>query len=253
MSTFSIVIPAYNQPELLQRAVESVLQQQGVRFEVIISDDSTNHLIAQYAEQLANPLVRYLHHDEPGTPVDNWNFGLQAATGDYVIIMHHDEAMYGSDYLQRIEKQMEKGADLVVSQVEVRHNGQIKKPSPPAIKNWLSKHPAWLFFINAIGPCACLTFRKTQLELFDSQLHWLVDVEWYYRMMREKDIVYDYACKILSIHGHQGQITGNIDIMKNFQHDRTIIADKHQDTSINMALWMYEHLILRTKKLLGRI
>jgi len=253
MSTFSIVIPAYNQAALLQRAVESVLQQEGVSFEIIISDDSTQNDIQLYAEKLGDERVRYLRHQQTGAAVDNWNFGLQAATGDYLILMHHDEAMSGKDYLQRIQQQMGTGIDIVVSQIEVQCNGHQKTPVSQKLKKTVCQHPVWLFFINAIGPCACLTFRRSQCQTFDTKLHWFVDVEWYYRMLKGRSVVCLPTCKILSIHGHEGQITGSIDIMKTFQHDRTIIAEKHQDTSINMALWMYEHLILRTKKILGRI
>ena len=43
--TFSIVIPVFNNLELFRRALESVLQQQGVALEIIVTDDSTTAAI----------------------------------------------------------------------------------------------------------------------------------------------------------------------------------------------------------------
>ena len=37
----SVVIPAYNRAERLERAVRSVLEQQGVRFELLVVDDAS--------------------------------------------------------------------------------------------------------------------------------------------------------------------------------------------------------------------
>ena len=55
---FSIVIPAYNNLSLLQRALDSAWQQQGVEFEVIVTDDSTTTDIAQYVATLGDRRLR---------------------------------------------------------------------------------------------------------------------------------------------------------------------------------------------------
>ena len=91
MKTFSIVIPAYNQLSLLQRALDSVLCQKEADYEIIISDDSSDDKIERYIQELGNTNIRYYHHQQGKGAADNWNHGLQKATGQYLILMHHDE------------------------------------------------------------------------------------------------------------------------------------------------------------------
>ena len=97
MKTFTIVIPTYNQLSLLQRALESVLRQEGVDYDIIISDDSSDDKIERYVQQLENRDIQYVRHQQKKGAADNWNDGLQMATGQYLILMHHDEEMAESD------------------------------------------------------------------------------------------------------------------------------------------------------------
>ena len=100
MTDFSIIIPAYQHLTLLQKSLSSVLQQEGVSFEVIVTDDSEDSLIMHYVEGLADKRVKYLRHDRDRHPVSNWNYGLRQVSGKYVILMHHDESMWEKDYLK---------------------------------------------------------------------------------------------------------------------------------------------------------
>lgn len=259
--TFSIVIPVFNNLELFRRALESVLQQQGVAFEIIVTDDSTTTAIADYVNGLAvsglpaDIHLRYYHHQSDSGAIANWNNGLQMATGQYIILMHHDEAMSGTDYLQRIERHFNGGVDIVVSNIEVIVDGHQKKSHfTTPMKRFALCHPSLLFLANAIGPCACIAIRSTLKEPFCEELHWLVDVEWYYRLLKGRRVCYDPQLTICSIHGHEGQITQELDIPQTFAHDKTIVLGKYpHHIAIKTMLWTYQCLILNTKKMLGRI
>ena len=247
--TFSIVIPTYNNLELLQRALASALQQQGVEMEVIVTDDSSTSDIADYIASLDDCRLRYCHNQPGLGAVRNWNHGLSMATGQYVILMHHDEAMSGEDYLQKVQQLMDGGADIVVSNVKVYIGDRIK-PShfTTAIKRFILHHPSLLFFANAVGPCACITFRRTQLQTFCDELRWLVDVEWYYRLFKGRNVCYADTLSIHSIHGHEGQITQSLDIVSTFEADRRIVARLHPKLSVQLMLWLYKALIINAKK-----
>ena len=253
--TFSIVLPVFNNLELFRRALGSTLQQQGVEMEIIVTDDSTNTAIADYVASLNHPQLRYFHNQPGLGAVSNWNHGLSKAQGDYVILMHHDEAMTGEDYLQRVQRLLDDGCDVVVSDVEVSINGIIKRRHfTTAIKRFFFRHPSLLFFTNAVGPCACVAFKRELIQDFNNQLHWLVDVEWYYRMFKGRHVIYNPQLTIRSIHGHEGQITQELDIISTFAHDKAIVLGKYpHHIAIKTMLWTYQHLILNTKKKLGRI
>lgn len=251
---FSIVIPAYNNLPLLQRALSSALQQQGVQLEVIVTDDSTMPDIEQYMTTVSDPRLRYVHNQPSLGAVSNWNSGLRMATGEYIILMHHDEALTGTDHLLRLQQHLDAGAEVVVTNFQVTINGRTKLCRyGPWFKRLVLRHPSVLFLVNVIGPCACVAFRRSLYTPFCDDLRWLVDVEWYYRLLLRRRVIYDPTILIHSIYGHKGQITLNIDIMQTFRSDRAILLRRHPQTSVRVMLWLYKALILNTKKLLGRI
>ena len=232
MKKFSIIIPTYNQLPLLKRALESVLHQQDADYEVIVTDDSDNEDIATYIQSIGNQSVKYFYHKSTGRAADNWNFGLSKAEGQYVIVMHHDEAMASSNHLSLMAQALT-DADVAIADIEVMNGG--KQSS-----RWLShltrklccKHPECLFLQNAIGPTACIAFKRDQLQSFNPNLKWLVDIQ--------------------STHGHAEQISQQLDIMQAFSQDKAIICQTHGN-AVRLMLWLYEHLILGTKRLLRRI
>ncbi len=81
----SILIPTYNNPLSLKRAVDSCLTQKYQDFEIIITDDSTNdesekmyHQIWQNSEK-----IKYFHNKIPLGSPKNWNFAISKARGEY--------------------------------------------------------------------------------------------------------------------------------------------------------------------------
>ena len=252
MKTFTIVIPAYNQLSLLQRALESVLRQEGADYDIIISDDSSDNKIERYVLQLGNRDIHYVRHQQGKGAAYNWNDGLRMATGQYLILMHHDEEMAGNDYLKRVQQQMEQGADIVISTVCV--NGQKKRQHRNRwLKEYVCNHPALLFLLNVIGPCACLTFRNELLQTFNTNLRWLVDIEWYYRMLNSRKPVCIHTLTIYSHHGHESQISQTINKKETFLSDKAILYHVYQqDRKVRCMLFLYQHGILNIKQLFGK-
>ncbi|MBR4730481.1 MAG: glycosyltransferase family 2 protein [Prevotella sp.] len=252
MKTFTIVIPAYNQLSLLRRALESVLRQEGTDYDIIISDDSSDDKIERYVQQLGNRDIHYVRHQQGKRAAYNWNDGLQMATGQYLILMHHDEEMAGSDYLKCVQQQMEQGADITISTVCV--NGQKKRQHGNRwLKEYVCNHPALLFLLNVIGPCACLTFRRELLQTFNTDLIWLVDVEWYYRMLNGRKPVCIHTLTIHSHHGHESQISQTINMKEAFLSDKVILSHVYQqDKTVRRILFLYQYGILNIKQLFGK-
>ena len=247
MKTFSIVIPAYNHLSLLQRALDSVIRQEEADYEVIVSDDSSDDKIERYIQEMNNPDIHYYRHQKGIRAADNWNWGLQKGTGRYLILMHHDEEMAECNYLKRVQQQMEQGADITISTVCV--NGQKKKRhANRRLKEFVCNHPTLLFLLNVIGPCACLTFRKELLQPFNTDLRWLVDVEWYYQMLKGKRLAFVHALTIGSHHGHEGQISLTLFIKEAFLSDKAIIRTLYpHNWTIKLMLFLYQQLILKRK------
>ena len=215
---FSIIIPTYNNLDLFKRAVDSVLMQKNISYEIIVVDDSTNNYIESHVKKTNQPPVRYYHNQPSKGAVANWNFGLSLAKGKYVEILHHDEALANEYILWKVKKHL---------------------------YTFFIKHPILLFLSNLLGPCACVFIENYKIDHFDEKLHWLVDVDWYYRIFKNRKIsMLAPNLVIASIHGHKGQITKSLDIQTEVSKDTQIIVSKYHCFFIN--------ILLKTNKLLNK-
>lgn len=91
----SVVIPCFNYATYLPAAVESVLSQGHVRTEVIIVDDCSTDQSLEAARRLAklHPNVRVVEHVTNRGPVETFNDGLAAATGDFLVRLDADDLL----------------------------------------------------------------------------------------------------------------------------------------------------------------
>ena len=261
MIDFSIVIPAYNSLTLFSRALESVRRQKGVTMQIIIVDDTDkNSDIEQYVSSLqapapahasqrenadSSPAILYRHNTPPLGAVPNWNSGLNQAEGSFVMLLHHDEELTADDILLKAKQQFETGCDAVVLNLQVhRADGDQYRLAPDSCKRLFIAYPSLLFVANIIGPTAVLIFRRACLCLLDPRTHWFVDVEWYYRMLKDRSVRYIPDAIIASHHGHKGQITANIDPVEEAKKDARILSDKYRSNkAVRFAMWLFIHVI----------
>lgn len=242
---FSIVLPAYNDQQLFSRTLESVRSQKDVSLEIIIMDDSDkNDDIERYVASLGDERIAY-HHNVPSLgAVPNWNSGLALANGRNVMLIHHDEALVSDTFLKRVGERLCK-KDIVVANIEVhRADGKVYGLYPKWFKKLMIACPSLFFAINAIGPCAVVAMRREAMQMFDTRTRWFVDVEWYYRIMKHRNVEYMPSVVVASCHGHKGQISNNIDQMVEAKHDARMLCDKYgSHIMVRMAMWVHIHVL----------
>ena len=222
----SIIIPTYNNLELLRNALSYIQAQTYRDYEIIVVDDSTNNDISNYLLNCRD--VRYYHNIPSLGAVRNWNYGLSLANGEYVILHHHDEFIEDLDHLRVIVNILDK-YDVVISNIKICIDKKEQKlPVPLIVKKFFLKMPSMLLFNNVIGPCACVAFKKKYYVYLDQELTWKVDSEWYYRLLRNKRVFYLRNYYICSKHGHKLQITQNINIKEHFSSDILYLKNKYK-------------------------
>lgn len=224
---FSIIIPTYNNRSLLKNALKSLVKQRSNDFEILVVDDSANNIIENYVSRLNIKNLKYYHSVPPLGAVKNWNYGLSLAEGKYVILLHHDEYFTEStNFLyncQSIFENLDCDAIVVNSSVRFTDGSERKQKISHKIKLFMLSHfPSALFVSNIIGPTSCVVIKRDLVEPFNEKLKWLVDIDWYYRILKNRRITLVNDLFIGSIHGHEGQITNSINIKE------TEIADKFE-------------------------
>ena len=94
---FSIVTPVYDPPiDVLKECIDSVLAQDLEDWELILVDDFSPNdavptVIAQYAQ--ADARIRLIERDTNGHIVAASNDGVDAATGEFIALLDHDDLL----------------------------------------------------------------------------------------------------------------------------------------------------------------
>lgn len=112
--TVSIVVPCYNYRDFLPDAVSSAQNQPGVDLEVIIADNGSTDDSLDVARRLADGDPRIRIHTQPENInyLENFNAGLDLATGDYTQILNADD-MLTPGSITRAVTVMENHPDVV--------------------------------------------------------------------------------------------------------------------------------------------
>jgi glycosyltransferase involved in cell wall biosynthesis len=91
----SVVVPTYNRPRELTRAVESVLAQSWTDFEVLIVDDGSTDDTGRAARSFADDRVRYLRQLRNQGVSEARNRGIREARGGLVAFLDSDDEWEG--------------------------------------------------------------------------------------------------------------------------------------------------------------
>lgn len=87
---FSIVIPAYNRADVIERTLQSLQTQTFGNFEVVVVDDGSNDNLGQVIANFGDPRVRYVWQENAGGGAAR-NRGIDEARGEYVAFLDSDD------------------------------------------------------------------------------------------------------------------------------------------------------------------
>ena len=90
MPFFSIILPTYNRAYLLPKAIESVLSQTFVDWELIIVDDGSTDNTKELIEAYSNERIRYIYQINQERSAAR-NKGIENATGEYICFLDSDD------------------------------------------------------------------------------------------------------------------------------------------------------------------
>jgi glycosyltransferase involved in cell wall biosynthesis len=89
---FSVVLPAYNTPpDILRRAIDSVLSQTYPYFELIIVDDGSEPSLVPIIKEYNDDRIVFIRHDENKGSGAAHNTGIKTAKYDWIAFICHDD------------------------------------------------------------------------------------------------------------------------------------------------------------------
>ena len=125
--SISVIIPAYNIEDLLEKCVDSVASQDypGDLLQIIVVDDGSTDRTPEKADELAKKYsnVQVIHKKNGGSSSAR-NAGIEAATGEYLGFVDSDDYISGVMYSSMMEAAMRTGADMVqIARDEISESG----------------------------------------------------------------------------------------------------------------------------------
>lgn len=100
----SVIIPTYNRAYIIERAINSVLNQTYENFELIIVDDGSQDNTEQIVKSIKDKRIRYISLGQNRGPAVARNEGVRQSLYDYIAFQDSDDEWK----VDKLEKQMRK-------------------------------------------------------------------------------------------------------------------------------------------------
>src|SRR5690554_3940515 len=112
--TIAVVIPTHNRPELLRRAIQSVLDQTVLPDEIIVVDDLNDSRIKNLCEIFDSKVIRYIPNLDGQGASSSRNLGVMNALSEYIAFLDDDDE-FKAEKVERLRDVISKNpeADLV--------------------------------------------------------------------------------------------------------------------------------------------
>lgn len=100
----TLVIPTRERAQTLKATLETALDQANDNFQIVVSDNFSRDNTKEVVESFSDSRITYVNTGMRVSMVDNWEFALQHARGEYVIYIGDDDGiMPGAiNHLQRL-------------------------------------------------------------------------------------------------------------------------------------------------------
>ncbi len=110
----SIVIPHYNLPDMLEKCIDSIVDNtEQVSFEIIVVDNGSDNTSKELIDKLEGYGVLYLRNRKNEGFARAVNRGIREAHGEYVLLLNNDTEVRGGWLQAMMAAQQETGAEIV--------------------------------------------------------------------------------------------------------------------------------------------
>jgi glycosyltransferase involved in cell wall biosynthesis len=231
---FSVVVPTYNRPDLVQRSVTSVLRQSFPSFELIIADDgSALDYSGVLTSFLVDERVRYVKAEENKGAGAARNLGISVARGKYVAFLDDDDEFLES-FLEESYSILHSGSEpghVSFSSVQWVEDVAADRSQPTRTQKFETDSPddvslfeTFLSIGTGYGLCVSMDCLRA-VGVFDESLLTTEDTELFLRIVRG-----GYKPRVtpgvhVSIHEHSGKrLTGAQGFLNNIAEIRYLLT-----------------------------
>jgi hypothetical protein len=227
----TVALPTCNGARHLREALAGIKAQNGVDFDLIVSDDrSDDESLAIVADELGDRARVSINSERLGL-AGNWNRCVELSNTAWVAIFHQDDVMHSSHletHLRAIEAHREHRIGIIAGPVTmIDENGQpvsTRQVDPGGLpirfrvtdetrQNGFPFTPGtWLPFLAERNPlrCSAVTISKEAHQAvggFDPAYRYVVDWDFWIKVARDWGLVWNLNPPTVSMRWHQASET----------------------------------------------
>lgn len=231
MVKITIITVCYNACNTIKRTIESVINQTYSNIEYIVIDGNSKDGSQKIIEEYKNHISFYLSEPDKGI-YDGMNKGIIQATGEYILFLNTDDALYNNTTIEDFINNIHEKYDVFYGNNKIinEYGEYINKPRDITLLNrkWVLSHQA--------------TFVKTKLlkdNLFDINYRYCADYKQISNLYLNNHS-FKYIDMIISITPISSGTTYNNYIASTREHFRII-----KERGDNVIFLEYKTLFLR--------
>lgn len=224
----SVIIPTYKRPEMLKRAIESVLSQSYANIEIIVVDDNSGDDTGKTVENYGDRIT-FLKNTRTSGGAETRNRGIGVSNGKYIAFLDDDD-VWNSEKIALQVNELETNPDAVLCTCGLRvvyEKSGLQYYNFPGLNNTGFKD---MLLNNRVGITSTVMVKRSALDRsgwFDPDLPARQDYDLWIRLSKEGSFrsvnrpLVDYY-----MHGSKSQISSNI---KKYMKANEIIRNKHSE------------------------
>ena len=90
---YSILIPTFNRRKYLEKTLKTILDQNYINYELIVSDSGSSDDTWEYLKNLDYPNLKIIKPEKKLSEVENFEFIINQAKGEWIIILGDDDGV----------------------------------------------------------------------------------------------------------------------------------------------------------------
>ncbi|MEZ4599309.1 MAG: glycosyltransferase family 2 protein [Syntrophotaleaceae bacterium] len=212
MPSVSVVVPTCNRAHMIEKAINSVLNQTFEDLELIVVDDCSEDETAEVVEQIKDPRLKFFRQTERKGAAEARNAGVAVSSGKYLAFLDDDDEWL-PDKLQRqlevFKTDPEMGMVYSGYYYVNAENNEIYREFQPS---WRGKLDDLLLMENCIGTTSSAVVGRdcfNQVGGFDVSLPSSQDWDLWIRIAQVRPIDY-VSCPLVKFLNHDARITHNM-------------------------------------------
>jgi glycosyltransferase involved in cell wall biosynthesis len=178
----SIAMPTYEMEpygsEFFDFSLNIISKQTHKNIEIVVSDNSEDDNIKDVCDKWKNALdITYVRYDKRGMSI-NTNNAINNCTSEYIKILYQDDYLFSNTSIEETMNMLDEKKPIWLASSCIHTHDGVKyynKFTPRYHDNiWKG--------VNTISSPSVITVKNDKKLMFDTELTWLLDCDWYKRM-----------------------------------------------------------------------